>query len=136
MDDVSVTIHRATDKRHSGVRLTMGKVKKPKGNIVANQPLGHSRPSRNSVACAVLLSALTFLVYTPAINCKFIWDDDDYVENNPTLRSLVGLKTLWIQPRSLPQYYPLVHSTYWLEYQLTGLNPRTFHLTNIVLHYS
>jgi tetratricopeptide (TPR) repeat protein len=72
--------------------------------------------------------------YTPAIPGRFIWDDDDYVENNAMLRDFSGLRDIWLRPRSSPQYYPLVHTTYWLEYQLSGLAPHTFHLTNIGLH--
>lgn len=85
-------------------------------------------------ACAVLLVGLTFVAYAPALDGGFVWDDDDYVENNPTLRELAGLRDMWFNPRSLPQYYPLVHTTFWIEYQISGLAPQTFHLTNVVLH--
>ena len=34
---------------------------------------------------------ITLLVYVPAIRGDFIWDDDDYVSENPLLQSASGL---------------------------------------------
>ena len=62
-----------------------------------------------------LLVIVTVLAYLPATQCGFIWDDGDYVENNVTLRSLDGLGQIWFKLGATPQYYPLVHTTYWLE---------------------
>ncbi|HVP13399.1 MAG TPA: tetratricopeptide repeat protein [Phycisphaerae bacterium] len=94
---------------------------------------GARRPNR-AIAGAVLLAALTVLVYVPAMRAQFIWDDDDYVQNNQTLRSVVGLSRIWFQIGATPQYYPLVHTSYWIEYHLWGLNPTGYHLVNILLH--
>ncbi len=41
---------------------------------------------------------------------EFVWDDDAYVENNRTLRSLHGLLKIWTDPGATPQYYPAVFS--------------------------
>src|SRR3954471_10095819 len=64
----------------------------------------------------------------------YIWDDDDYVTNNANLRSAEGLYNIWFVPRSSPQYYPLVHTTFWIEYHLWGLSAGGYHTINIVLH--
>ena len=80
------------------------------------------------------LIALTIIAYLPAFGADFIWDDPDYVINNPNLRTAGGLAKIWLAPRSLPQYYPLVHTTFWIEYQLWQLNPHGYHATNILLH--
>jgi protein O-mannosyl-transferase len=85
-------------------------------------------------AGAVLLAALTLAAYYPAIRGGFIWDDDAYVENNTTLRNLDGLWNMWFRYKAIPQYYPLVHTTFWVEYQLWGPNPMGFHLANVLLH--
>ncbi len=82
----------------------------------------------------VALFLLVALTYIPAMGCGFIWDDDDYVTENPTLRSADGLRRIWLEPRATPQYYPLVHTTLWLEYHLWGLAPAGYHLVNVVLH--
>ncbi|MBI2825873.1 MAG: tetratricopeptide repeat protein [Planctomycetia bacterium] len=91
------------------------------------------RAWRPVLAGAVLVAAAV-LAYAPALGAGFIWDDDFYVTHNPTLRSAEGLRRMWFQPFSLPQYYPLVHTTFWLEYHLWGLAPVGYHLVNVLLH--
>lgn len=81
-----------------------------------------------------LLFILTWVAYLPALQCGFIWDDDDYVTQNKTLRDTSGLWAIWTDFSATPQYYPLVHSSFWLEYQTWGLNPAGYHATNILLH--
>ncbi len=80
------------------------------------------------------LVLLAGIVYWPTINNGFIWDDGAYVENNVQLRSVEGLYNIWFKLRAVPQYYPLVHSTFWAEYHLWALNPIGYHVTNLVLH--
>jgi protein O-mannosyl-transferase len=83
---------------------------------------------------AAALVALALVAYGPALRGDFVWDDNDYVSNNPTLQSVEGLRAIWFDPTATPQYYPLVHSSYWLEYHLWGLNPLGYHLINVALH--
>jgi len=91
-------------------------------------------PWTDSWPQGVLIVLLTLLVYVPAITGGFIWDDDFYVTGNETLRSAGGLLRIWAEPGAVPQYYPLVHTTYWLEYRLWGLDPYGYHLVNVLLH--
>ena len=77
---------------------------------------------------------LTFCSYYPAIHSDYIWDDDNYVTDNYTLKSLQGLKDIWTKPGAVPQYYPAVHTTFWLEYHFWKLNPLGYHLVNITIH--
>ena len=99
-------------------------------------------------AGVILLAVLS--AYSPALHGKFIWDDDRHVEQNPALRTEPrsnGLLNIWTgHPRKMiwgdekrvpvftPQYYPLTHTTFWLEYQLSGatpgnINTTVFHVT-------
>jgi protein O-mannosyl-transferase len=93
---------------------------------------------RNRTGLGLLAGATIFLVtlvtYLPVQNCGFIWDDDDYVTENLTIRDFDGLVRIWADRESNPQYYPLVHTSFWLEYQLWGLNPTGYHWVNVVLH--
>jgi tetratricopeptide (TPR) repeat protein len=64
----------------------------------------------------------------------FIWDDNDYVTENPTLHDLEGLRRIWFEVGAVPQYYPLVYSVFWLQARLWGLEPLGYHLVNVALH--
>jgi len=98
-------------------------------------------PTASSRACwpwpakALLLLALVVLAYWPVLrSARFIWDDPDYVRNNMALRSAQGLADIWTNPHATPQYYPLVHTTFWIEYQLWGLTPVGYHVDNVLIH--
>ncbi|HEU4418880.1 MAG TPA: tetratricopeptide repeat protein [Planctomycetota bacterium] len=86
------------------------------------------------VAVVGLFAALALVAWWPVASCGFVWDDDDYVTQNPVLRTWAGLWQIWTEPRSLPQYYPLVHTSFWLEYRLWGLSPLGYHVDNVLLH--
>ena len=80
------------------------------------------------------LVGMVVAAYLPATRGGFIWDDDDYVTNNPTLRSREGLRAIWFRPGATPQYYPLVFTGFWMEYRLWGLSPAGYHWVNVLLH--
>jgi len=86
------------------------------------------------LAAAGLIASAAVLCYARTIWCGWIWDDDFYVWNNPTLKTLGGIFDIWFRPLSIPQYYPLVHTTYWLEYRLWGDWPAGYHAVNVLLH--
>lgn len=98
----------------------------------ASRRIFHAPPA--AVAAAVLLVLITVIAYLPATRCGFIWDDDFYVQNNETLRSLDGLRRIWFEIGATPQYYPLVHTSYWIEYRFWELDPLGYHVVNILLH--
>ena len=80
------------------------------------------------------LVLLACVAYWPTLGNGFIWDDDDYVQNNMTLASPAGLRNIWFKLGAVPQYYPLVHSTFWIEHRLWGLDARGYHAVNLLLH--
>ena len=89
---------------------------------------------RSMVPGGAVIALITLLAYFPAMRGGFIWDDDAYVIDNTELRTAAGLARIWLDPTSEPQYYPLVHTTLWIEYHLWGLKPHGYHFTNVVLH--
>jgi tetratricopeptide (TPR) repeat protein len=96
---------------------------------------GPSRLSfRKDGAIVAGLALLVVLTYLPVLDNGFIWDDDFYVTNNSTLSTMAGLAAIWGKPGATPQYYPLTFSTFWVEYQLWGLEPLGYHLDNVLLH--
>src|SRR6266567_2928565 len=92
--------------------------------------------SRRSRACifALVLAAVTILVYRPAWNGGFLWDDDVYITNNELLTAPDGLRRIWFSLDSPSQYFPLVYTTFRVEHALRGLNPTGYHWINLILH--
>ncbi len=82
---------------------------------------------------AAALALAVFLVYQPAWQGGFVWDDDSYVLR-PNLHTLQGLGRIWYDLRATQQYFPLLHSAFWLEYQLWGEWTTGYHLVAIALH--
>lgn len=61
------------------------------------------------------------------------WDDEAHVTRS-SLRSLHGLGRIWPDVHASQQYYPLLHSAFWLEHWLWGDAPVGYHLLNVLLH--
>ncbi|HEV3119050.1 MAG TPA: tetratricopeptide repeat protein [Gemmataceae bacterium] len=89
---------------------------------------------RLGVAPAAGLLLITIVAFAPTIGSDFLLDDDVCVRGNETLRTPAGLAKIWLDPQSNQQYYPVVFSTFWVEYQLWGPNPTGYHLINILVH--
>jgi protein O-mannosyl-transferase len=82
----------------------------------------------------LLLLAVILLAYQPVWHAGFVWDDDNYVTKNRTLHDLSGLRQIWFDTKATPQYYPLVYTTFWVEYHVWKLNPLGYHIVNELLH--
>ncbi|MBI5494448.1 MAG: tetratricopeptide repeat protein [Deltaproteobacteria bacterium] len=83
----------------------------------------------------MLLFLLVAAAYAPVTRAGFIWDDPQYVVDNPLLRTWEGLWSIWTRPTSgAHQWYPLTLTTFWLEYQAWGLHPLGYHVVNVLLH--
>lgn len=82
---------------------------------------------------AVLLVACVFAVYYPVWRAGFIWDDDAHL-TRPDLLSLGGLGRIWAEPGATQQYYPLLHSVFWMLAHLVGRAPAVYHWLNLALH--
>ena len=89
--------------------------------------------SRRDWLFALALIGITFLVYVPAWNGQPIWDDEIHL-TPPQLRSLHGLVRIWTEPAAAPQYYPLLHSLFWLEFKLWDGSVLPYHLVTIFFH--
>jgi len=93
------------------------------------------RSSRNRVwLLGLLLVAATLLAYQPAWQAGFIWDDDEYVTNNPLLTAPDGLKRIWFSLDSPSQYFPLTYTVFRIEHSFWGFKPAGYHWVNILLH--
>ncbi len=84
-----------------------------------------------AVGCGILL--LSFLIYAPALNGAFLWDDPAHV-TRAELRGWDGLWRIWFEPGSTQQYYPVLHFAFWIQHRLWGDAPVAYHIVNVLLH--
>lgn len=96
-------------------------------NGVSQRPHGWSAPWIGMGLVLLLMIA----AYMPALRGGYVWDDDGHVTRNQTLLSTGGLWRIWSDPSATPQYYPLVHTTFWIERHIWGLHPAGYHLSLI-----
>lgn len=96
-------------------------------------PPAYREPASRRGWMAVALLAVVLLAYAPAIGGGFLWDDDAHV-TRPELRSWAGLARIWSEIGATQQYYPLLHSAFWLEHRLWGNQVVGYHLVNLVWH--
>ena len=73
------------------------------------------------------------VVYGPVFSAGFIWDDAAHVVR-PALQSLDGLRRIWFEIGATQQYYPVVHTAFWLEHLAFGDSPMGYHGVNVLLH--
>jgi hypothetical protein len=84
----------------------------------------------------VLLIVLAFIAYAPLFTSPggWLWDDEGHVTKS-ALQSAAGLWRIWFDIGATQQYYPVVHSAFWLESQLFGTaNPMPYHAVSVILH--
>jgi len=79
------------------------------------------------------IAVLCLLAYWPALHGGFLWDDDAHL-TRLELRSLTGLARIWFEPGATQQYYPVLHSAFWLEHLLWGESAVAYHWLNVLLH--
>ena len=91
----------------------------------------------------LVIALLAFLFYIPTLRGMYIWDDDQWLTNNPAISAPDGLSKIWTDPDATPHYYPLVFTTFWIEHKLWGFGstgpdgitrPVGYHFDNLLLH--
>ncbi len=78
----------------------------------------------------VVLLVVGFAAYSNALRSSFHFDDETSIVNNPAIRNLEDLYSIW-------KYSPLRFVTYLsfaLNFRLNGLDAFGFHLLNILIH--
>ena len=66
-----------------------------------------------------LIFCATLIAYWPALRGGPLWDDVAHV-TRPGLRSFHGLWRIWSDLTATQQYYPLLHSAFWVEHRFFG----------------
>jgi tetratricopeptide (TPR) repeat protein len=94
---------------------------------------GRAGPGLAPAAGAGLILAAVAAAYSPALRGGMLWDDDAHL-TRPGLQSLAGLGRIWFKLGATQQYYPVLHTAFWLEHRLWGEATLGYHLVNLLLH--
>ena len=96
------------------------------------------KTGHQTILCASLIILITAAAFSPVLQNRFTnWDDPDLLLNNNHIRGL-SLKNVAVLFSTsfggFGGYTPLVFVSYAIEYRFFGLNPKAFHITNLVIH--
>lgn len=88
---------------------------------------------------ALLVFALSALLYANTLSNDFAHDDRWLIQENPLIRSLRGIPALfhsnyWAPSADLGLYRPLVTASYAVNHLVGGSNPAGYHAANVFLH--
>lgn len=84
----------------------------------------------------LLVVLVTFVAFLPTLRNEFVnWDDPANLVDNPHYRGLGWPQLRWMFTTfHMGHYIPLTWVTLGVDYLLWGMNPRGYHLTNLLLH--
>jgi tetratricopeptide (TPR) repeat protein len=100
---------------------------------VAKPAAPRLRVSSADIRNGALLLAALFIAYFPALTGAQVWDDAGHI-TPAKLRSLEGLYRIWFQFGASQQYYPLLHSAFWVEHRIWGDWVVGYHVITLLFH--
>jgi len=89
----------------------------------------------------LLLAGAIAATYSNGLRVPFVFDDWHTIESNPAIRSLGRIPGYFVDPDTTTILHenkdlrPLLLVTMAVNYQLSGLDPWSYHLVNLVLHW-
>ncbi len=94
-------------------------------------------PSRGRMLLlAIIVMLVGFFVFYGALNNEFVdWDDTGVLVDNPNWRGFGVDQLKWMFTQNhYGHYQPVTWLTYALDFEIWGMNPRGYHLTNNLFH--
>ena len=103
------------------------------------------RVSRRDTLAFLVLGVLIAVIYFPATQAGFVWDDSIMRELR-AVSTWGGIWDLWFNPvgayleggtyKKEGHYWPLLYTTFWIEHKLWGFSPAGYHIVNILIHFA
>jgi tetratricopeptide (TPR) repeat protein len=95
-----------------------------------------------NLAAAALLAAVLLVLYTPVLNAPYIFDDEEAIQTNASIRRLwplsadeAGLSPFKSADELPTSGRPLVNFSFALNYAWGGLHPAGYRLVNVAIHF-
>lgn len=101
------------------------------------------RGNRNIIALVVIF-LLIFIVYKNTLNNDFVFDDNQQIVSNKWIKDSKYIPEIFssgvwnfreFYEENGYYYRPLMHVFLSIEYNFFGLNPKNYHLMNILMHF-
>ena len=82
---------------------------------------------------AALIVIVTLLVYIPAMQGGFFWDDHSFLLRSQLIHAPDGLRRFWLTTEA-QDYFPLTSTLLWVEWRLWAASAAGYHVVNVLLH--
>ena len=119
----------------TGSSMLSGETFRQEGSRRVRTPLARGR--WRAALAALVLAAVAFAAFIPALSNGFIaWDDDEYITLNPVVREgLTPRGAAWaLTAVHANNWHPLTWVSHMADVSLFGEDPRGHHLTSLLLH--
>ncbi len=93
-----------------------------------------------TVTFGILLCVLVGASYSNSLDIGFLFDDSHGIHDNPAIRSLANIPRFFTDPFTLTpvrenvDVRPVLQVTYAINYAISGLQPWSYHLFNVLVH--
>src|SRR3954453_7497028 len=104
-----------------------------KATVANPAPTAPTLPWQTLGLLYLSLVAALLLVYAPALHGALLWAAPAHPPR-PEPRTAAGLWRIWFEPGATQQYYPVVHSAFWLMSHVFGDATLGYHVVNVLLH--
>jgi tetratricopeptide (TPR) repeat protein len=101
--------------------------------LQATSDVGKPTAAQRQVLPAALIVVVTLLVYIPAIQGGFFWDDHSFLVRSELIHAPDGLRRFWLTTEA-QDYFPLTSTLLWVEWRLWGTCAAGHHVVNVLLH--
>lgn len=78
------------------------------------------------------VAIIGFIIYSPVLQNGFVWDDEDYILDNPLIRS-INIGEIFSN-YLMGNYHPLTVLVHAIEYKLFGTSESGYHFVNMLIH--
>jgi tetratricopeptide (TPR) repeat protein len=99
----------------------------------ASSETGKPAATQRQALLAALIVVVTLLVYIPAMQGGFFWDDHSFLLRSQLIHAPDGLRRFWLTTEA-QDYFPLTSTMLWAEWRLWGASAAGYHVVNALLH--
>ena len=97
-----------------------------------NASLKNTKVDKRYYYALFIIAIIAFIVYSPVFQNGFVWDDDDYIRNNPLIRT-INLSEIF-SSYVMGNYHPITILGHAIQYKIFDLSESGYHFVNLLIH--